>query len=166
MQLHGLVQEPPNMHPKRPVDGLECTKEEPSGKRLWTLFQQLANGSLDLFFQQCFVHNFCPLAFFDRNGRNITPSELKGPYKLQLRDECIRTTENLLQLVQPEIIVAVGDYVFKCLQKSVYCKDKRLLRLAHPSPRSLNNTNWPEKAEKFLREEDLFKYFTNEKNLI
>ncbi|TMW39503.1 hypothetical protein DOY81_015417, partial [Sarcophaga bullata] len=79
MDLHGTVEQPPTVHPKRPILGLDITRDEPSGKRLWTLFQQLSNGSLETFFKQCFVHNFCPLSFFDRNGKNITPSELKGP---------------------------------------------------------------------------------------
>lgn len=162
MDLHGTVEQPPTVNAKRPILGLDITRDEPSGKRLWTLFQQLSNGSLEIFFRQCFVHNFCPLAFFDRNGKNITPSELKGPYKIKIREECLHTTEKILQLIQPEIIVAVGAYVHDCLKKSEYCKNKRLLRLDHPSPRSLNNTNWPEKAEKFLKDEQLIEYFRNE----
>ncbi|XP_013097471.2 single-strand selective monofunctional uracil DNA glycosylase [Stomoxys calcitrans] len=165
MNLNGLISEPPNQHPKRPIKGFDCTKEEPSGKRLWTLFQKLSYDSLDVFFQLCFVHNFCPLMFFDAQGRNITPSELKGPYKKHIQDTCLRTTEAQLHLIQPEIIIAVGDYVFRTLKQSEYCKNKRLLRLDHPSPRSLNNTNWPEKAEKFLRENDLLKYLRNEVNI-
>ncbi|KAI8130772.1 Single-strand selective monofunctional uracil-DNA glycosylase [Lucilia cuprina] len=157
MGLTGTVNQPPAVHPKRPVKGLASTREEPSGKRLWTLFKELSNGSLDTFFKQCFVHNFCPLVFFNSNGNNITPSELKGPYKQQIRNECLRTTEQVLQLIQPKIIVAIGNYVYDTLKASEYCKSKHLLRLAHPSPRSLNNNNWPEKAEKFLAEEDLLK---------
>ncbi|XP_023308651.2 single-strand selective monofunctional uracil DNA glycosylase isoform X1 [Lucilia cuprina] len=162
MGLTGTVNQPPAIHPKRPVKGLASTREEPSGKRLWTLFKELSNGSLDTFFKQCFVHNFCPLVFFNSNGNNITPSELKGPYKQQIRNECLRTTEQVLQLIQPKIIVAIGNYVYDTLKASEYCKSKHLLRLAHPSPRSLNNNNWPEKAEKFLAEEDLLKYLRNE----
>lgn len=162
MGLRGQVDKPPLLHPKRPIEGLESTREEPSGKRLWTLFQKLSNGSLDIFFEQCFVHNFCPLVFFNKNGNNITPNELKAPYKQQIRDECLRITEEILKLIQPEIIVAIGLYVYDTLRKSEYCKTKRLLRLAHPSPRSLYNNDWPEKAEKFLIEEDLLKYLRNE----
>lgn len=164
MKLSGVISEPPQLHPKHPIKGLNCTKEEPSGKRLWTLLQRLSHDSLEIFFEQCFVHNFCPLTFFDAQGRNITPSEIKGPYKKEVRDICLRTTEYQLQLLQPDKIVAVGDYVFKALKNSEYCKKKRLLRLAHPSPRSLNNTNWPEKAEEFLKENDLLKYLRNEIN--
>lgn len=77
MQLRGEVIQPALIHSKRPVSGFNCHIEEPSGVRIWTLLERLANGSLETFSQQCFVHNFCPLAFFDSHGRNITPSELK-----------------------------------------------------------------------------------------
>ena len=76
MKIEGAVQQPPSLHPKRPVTGLACTTEEPSGVRIWTLIGKLS-GSLEIFSQQCFMHNFCPLAFFDVQGKNITPGELK-----------------------------------------------------------------------------------------
>ncbi|XP_030369500.1 single-strand selective monofunctional uracil-DNA glycosylase [Scaptodrosophila lebanonensis] len=162
MQLSGEVLQPPVLHSKRPVNGLNCTTEEPSGVRLWELFQKLAGGNLDTFSQQCFVHNFCPLAFFDAGGRNITPSELKAPYKQQVRDLCLDALEQELRLVQPQIVVAVGDYVFTTLKRSVYCEAIATFRLPHPSPRALNNTNWPEKAQLFLEQHDLIKYMRNE----
>ncbi|CAD6993662.1 unnamed protein product [Ceratitis capitata] len=77
MALSGSVQQPVSVHEKRPVFGLECTVEEPSGARLWSLFKKLAGGSLSIFAEKCFVHNFCPLICYDKAGRNITPNELK-----------------------------------------------------------------------------------------
>lgn len=38
----------------------------------------------------------------------------------------------------------------------------RVLRMPHPSPRALNNQNWPEKAETFLKDNNLIKYFQNQ----
>jgi len=76
MHLNGKVSQPEKVHPKRPVNGLACKTEEPSGVRIWSLFNNLA-GSLEIFSKQCFVYNFCPLIFFDKDGKNITPSELK-----------------------------------------------------------------------------------------
>jgi len=162
MHISGQVQQPPVVHFKRPVVGLDCKIEEPSGVRLWELFQSLSGGSLDTFSQQCFVYNFCPLAFFDEVGHNITPSELKGEFKRQIRDMCLNSLEKLLNLVQPQVVVAVGDYVFTTLNKSSFCKTVSLIRLAHPSPRSLNNTNWAEKATAFLQQHDLIKIMRNE----
>ncbi|KAH8271369.1 hypothetical protein KR018_007666 [Drosophila ironensis] len=163
MQLSGTVDKPAVEHPKRPVVGLDCHIEEPSGVRLWELFLRLS-GNMDTFSQQCFVHNFCPLAFFDEAGRNLTPSELKGTYKTRIRDLCLEALEQQLALLKPTIVVAVGEYVHSVLKRSDYCKSDSIsvLRLAHPSPRSVNNTNWPEKAEAFLVEHDLVRFMRNE----
>ncbi|XP_017023330.1 single-strand selective monofunctional uracil-DNA glycosylase [Drosophila kikkawai] len=163
MQLAGSVERPPNEHPKRLVVGLDCRIEEPSGVRLWELFLRIA-GSMVTFAQQCFVHNFCPLAFFDEAGKNLTPSELKGPYKQQLRDHCLDTFEEQLHLLQPQVVVAVGEYVHTALKRSKYCKSDSVtvLRLPHPSPRSVNNNNWPEKAQAFLEDNNLIRYMRNE----
>ncbi|XP_030554053.1 single-strand selective monofunctional uracil DNA glycosylase [Drosophila novamexicana] len=162
MHLSGEVLQPSLLHRKRPVNGLNCKIEEPSGVRLWELFERLAAGSLDTLSQQCFVHNFCPLAFFDEEGNNITPSELKGQLKQQIRDVCLDALEKQLQLLQPQFVVAVGEYVHKVLNRSKYCQTVSVSRLPHPSPRSLHNTNWSEKAQAFLEEQDLIKFMRNE----
>ncbi|KAH8388272.1 hypothetical protein KR093_002322 [Drosophila rubida] len=164
MQLTGDVEQPPFVHSKRPVEGLNCRIEEPSGVRLWELFQELAGGSIDIFSQRCFVHNFCPLAFFDEAGRNLTPSELKGAFKQQIRDICLAALDKLLVLVQPQLVVAVGEYVFATLKRSVYCKSVSVsvLRLPHPSPRALNNTNWAGKASNVLQQNNLIAIMRNE----
>ncbi|XP_060650379.1 single-strand selective monofunctional uracil-DNA glycosylase isoform X2 [Drosophila nasuta] len=148
MQLTGEVLQPPLVHPKRPVEGLNCKIEEPSGVRLWELFLHLAGGRIDTFADRCFVHNFCPLAFFDEHGHNITPNELKGAYKQQIRDICLNALEQLLNLVQPQTVVAV-------VSVSVF-------RLPHPSPRALNNSNWVEKASNFLQKNGLITIMRNE----
>lgn len=60
-----------------PISGLACEREEQSGKRFWGTFREICGDSADIFFRNCFVHNYCPLAFFHSGGKNITPSELK-----------------------------------------------------------------------------------------
>ncbi|XP_017084729.2 single-strand selective monofunctional uracil-DNA glycosylase [Drosophila eugracilis] len=146
MKLAGSVDQPPVIHPKRPIAGLECRIEEPSGVRLWELFLRLA-GNMETFSRQCYVHNFCPLVFYDEAGKNLTPSELKGPYKSQVRDLCLGALEEQLILLKPEVIVPVGEYVHAALKRSLYCKSNSVsvLRLPHPSPRSVNNTDWPKR---------------------
>ncbi|XP_055906936.1 single-strand selective monofunctional uracil DNA glycosylase [Eupeodes corollae] len=166
MHIEGYIEQPPLVHPKRPVKGLATSIEEPSGVRIWTLIEKLA-GSIDIFSQQCFMHNFCPLAFFDSQGKNITPGELKGDAKAAVRDICLKYLEKELLLVQPEIVVAIGTYVGDCMKRLakqsnyVGC-NVNILQLAHPSPRSLNNTNWPDKATNFFESNDLLKYLKNE----
>uniref|UniRef100_A0A1A9WNN6 Uracil-DNA glycosylase-like domain-containing protein n=1 Tax=Glossina brevipalpis TaxID=37001 RepID=A0A1A9WNN6_9MUSC len=162
MQLSGLVDQPDEIHPKRPVNGLQHTTEEPSGKRLWPLLEKLADGSLDNFFKQCFVYNFCPLIYYDKHGKNITPNELKGAYRQEILNVCLETLESLIRLLDCEIVVAIGDYVFQCLKKSEYCQSKRIMKLAHPSPRAVGNQNWPEKAEKWFHNENLLPHIRGE----
>lgn len=165
MKIEGQVNQPPKLHTKRPVVGLRCTTEEPSGVRIWTLIEKLA-GSVDIFGQQCFMHNFCPLAFFDDQGKNITPGELKGDVKSSVRDICLKFLEKEIELIQPEIVIAIGSYVGDCLKRlakqSNYVGSLKILQLAHPSPRSVNNNNWPEKATVFFQENNLLKYIRNE----
>ncbi|XP_067617786.1 single-strand selective monofunctional uracil DNA glycosylase [Eurosta solidaginis] len=162
MCLTGAVKQPPSVHAKRPVLGLECTTEEPSGVRIWGLLKKLAGGSLTTFGRQCFVHNFCPLIFHDKAGRNITPSELKGDYKSIIGKLCLEILDQELDLLQPEIVIAVGEYMNGMLKNSRHANSLKIFKLPHPSPRSLNNQNWPEKAEQLLCELDLVKYIRGE----
>lgn len=161
MQLRGNVKQPQQIHSKRPINGLNHTTEEQSGKRLWGLLQHLAEGDLDVFFEQCFVHNFCPLMFFDRNGKNITPNELRGTYQQEVRDVCMKALEELLELQQCEVIVAVGEYVYRCLQRSEFCSTKTIFKLPHPSPRTKGNENWISKTDELIRNSCLFPYILN-----
>ncbi|KAH8383327.1 hypothetical protein KR009_008021 [Drosophila setifemur] len=163
MQLSGSVDKPPVEHPARPVDGLSFRKEEVSGVRLWDLFLRLS-GNMETFARQCFVHNFCPLAFFSAKGNNLTPSELKGPYKKQIGTRCLEAFDQQLLLLKPMVIVAVGKYVLDLLKKSEYCQSVSVsvLGLPHPSPRSAKNTNWGETAQAFLEEHNLIRLMRNE----
>ncbi|KAI8124664.1 hypothetical protein FF38_10666 [Lucilia cuprina] len=158
MGLNGTVNQPPNIHPKRPVNGLATTIEEPSGKRLWTKFQELSDGSLDIFFEQCFVYNFCPLLFYNSKGDYISPQKLKAPYNRQISNACLHTIEQILELIQPEVIVAIGRYAYDNLKAVKYCIEKRLLYLRHPSPRACTK-NWSKIADEFFKNENLLKYF-------
>lgn len=76
MQLSATVNRPIEELSKPAVTGLQCTRIEQSGKRLWGLIRQIA-GTPEQFSKQCFVHNYCPLAFFQNGGKNITPAELR-----------------------------------------------------------------------------------------
>lgn len=77
LKISGSVGVPPKEHPQRKVTGFQCTRSEISGKRLWGLFQDLC-GSPENFFQNAYIHNYCPLALMDTSARNITPAELKA----------------------------------------------------------------------------------------
>ncbi|XP_049303144.1 single-strand selective monofunctional uracil-DNA glycosylase isoform X3 [Bactrocera dorsalis] len=162
MGLSGTVMQPPSLHLKRPVDGLECIIEEPSGVRIWGLFKKLAGGSLMTFGRNCFVHNFCPLIFYDKAGKNITPSELKGDYKAIIGKLCLDALDKEQDLLEPEILVPIGAYIKGIIKRSRHVNSFKVCTLHHPSPRALNNQNWPERAEELLHKYDLVKYISNE----
>ncbi|XP_052866599.1 single-strand selective monofunctional uracil DNA glycosylase [Anopheles cruzii] len=161
MGLKGTVLKPSDELSVRPVEGLSCTREEQSGKRWWGLYEELC-GSPENFFNACFVYNLCPLAFFHKSGRNITPSELKGQAKREVQSIAEQHLIIALRLLQPKIIISVGRYTedrVKALMKQNQLDPTiRTLCMPHPSPRSLNNTNWNEKAKHWLAEHGIMPY--------
>lgn len=62
--------------PRRPVEGFKCHRSEISGRRFWQLMWKLC-GTPERFFKNCFVYNYCPVAFLRENGNNVTPNEIK-----------------------------------------------------------------------------------------
>ena len=75
LKIFALVSQPAKVHPKRPVQGFDCTRSEVSGRRLWSLFAERF-GAPENFFDEHFVLNYCPLVFCDEGGRNVTPDKL------------------------------------------------------------------------------------------
>uniref|UniRef100_A0A8W7NZF9 UDG domain-containing protein n=1 Tax=Anopheles atroparvus TaxID=41427 RepID=A0A8W7NZF9_ANOAO len=161
MGLRGTVLKPASELPARPVEGLACTREEQSGKRWWGLYQELC-GSSDAFFRSCFVYNLCPLAFFHSSGRNITPSELKGKAKGEIQTIAEQYLAIALTVLKPRVIVSVGRYTedrVKSLLKQNKLDHSIVTHcMPHPSPRSLNNTNWNEKAKVWLTEHGIMPF--------
>lgn len=146
----------------RPVEGLNCTRSEQSGQRWWGLYRDIC-GEPENFFRNCFVFNICPLAFFHSSGRNITPAELKGTAKTRMQDVCNEYLKKALDLFAPTVIVSVGRYcedrVKLLVRQNLLDPERvRLLCMPHPSPRSLNNTNWPEKAQQWLVDNGIMPY--------
>lgn len=76
LQLSGSVEKPVNEHPKKKILGLNCHRNEVSGKKFWAFFQTLCETP-EKFFRHSFVYNHCCLAFMSTSGKNITPPEIK-----------------------------------------------------------------------------------------
>uniref|UniRef100_A0A182N728 Uracil-DNA glycosylase-like domain-containing protein n=1 Tax=Anopheles dirus TaxID=7168 RepID=A0A182N728_9DIPT len=164
MGLRGTVAKPSSELASRPVQGLACTREEQSGKRWWGLYEELC-GTPDQFFRSCFVYNLCPLAFFHQTGRNITPSELKGKAKGEIQSISEQYLAKALTVLKPKIVISIGRYTEDRMKALI--KQNKLdasivtFCMPHPSPRSLNNTNWHEKAKGWLTEHGIIPYLTN-----
>lgn len=74
LKIDGHVFKPEIECPDRKIYGIASPKSEPSGDRLWTYFSKLSITP-ETFFKHSFVFNFCPVAFMETNGRNVTPED-------------------------------------------------------------------------------------------
>ncbi|XP_066245479.1 single-strand selective monofunctional uracil DNA glycosylase [Euwallacea similis] len=158
LQIEGEVSKPPNECPFRPVQGFDCVRKEQSGDRFWKFWESQC-GAAENFFKNAFVYNYCPLAFMDRQGRNVTPADLKECKELE--SICDEYYSEIINLMEPNFLIAIGRYIEKrthILFKQTGSKIP-ILCMPHPSPRTINNQNWPEKALQFLEKNNLKKYF-------
>lgn len=109
LQISGTVTKPTTEHPKRPIQGLGLAKIEVSGSRFWGLMQSLC-GEPDIFFRNCYVHNYCPLCFMAASGKNITPPTLKVGERSPLQEICDRFLVEVVRLLEVEWVVGIGKY--------------------------------------------------------
>lgn len=82
--------------------------------------------------------------------------------KKLLQEICLKYLKEAIDLLAPELIISVGRYAEDRV-KDLYkvnaiddCIEHKCI--PHPSPRALNNTNWNEKAKKWLIDNDVMKY--------
>lgn len=150
------VERPPREHPKRPVLGFECGRSEVSGLRLWGLFATRF-GTPDEFFAEHLVVNYCPLAFLESSGRNRTPDKLPPSERTVLFEHCDRHLSAVIGALDPEWVVAVGDFAYRRAQ-AVFTRERpRLGRILHPSPASpAANRGWSKLATAQLQEQGVW----------
>jgi len=139
--LSGKVGSPENLHPKRPVIGLECERGEVSGTRLWGIIEEMF-GSAERAHQHFFVVNHCPLLMFDANGSNLTPDKLRGEAATRLLSLCDEHLRQVVSILGAERVIGVGAYAEKQAKKALAGNDVEIDRIPHPSPASpLANRN-------------------------
>ena len=107
--IAGEVTSPANEHPKRAIQGLNCTKNEVSGTRFWNLMRELCS-SPEVFFKNCYVHNYCPLCFMAASGKNITPPMLRTLERRHLEEICNQSLIEVIDLLGVEYVVGIGKY--------------------------------------------------------
>ena len=156
MGLRGEVSKPEPEHPKRPVDGLSCTKSEVSGRRLWGLFAERYPMAKD-FFEDHFVANYCPLVFMEAGGRNRTPDKLPADERARLEAICDRHLQKVAEILKPEWLVGVGGFARKRAELALDGMDVSMGTILHPSPASPSaNRGWAEAATKQLLEQKIW----------
>ncbi len=147
--IDAVVKKPPHEHPKRPVLGMECTRSEVSGRRVWTWAEERF-GTADAFFKRFFVWNFCPLAFLEDSGRNRTPDKLPTEERDALFAPCDAALVAMIDVLEPQRVIGVGGFARKRIE--VILKEHELDlpvgTILHPSPASpAANRGWAPQAE-------------------
>ncbi|MEZ4462223.1 MAG: single-stranded DNA-binding protein [bacterium] len=143
MKLEGEVKKPKNEHPKRPIDGLTCSRSEVSGARLWG-WGASTFGTPEAFFDKFFVWNYCPLSFMEESGRNKTPDKLPVEERDALFAVCDRWLDEVVKTGGFERVIGVGAFAEQRARKAV-TTDVEFGRILHPSPASPKaNAGWEE----------------------
>ena len=151
------ISKPKNEHPKRPVDGLACNRSEVSGRRLWGLFAERFD-SAEVFFTDHFIANHCPLVFMEETGRNRTPDKLPAAEADPLMAVCDSHIRDVVQILKPEWLVAVGGFAEKRAETALDGLKVRIVKILHPSPASpAANRGWAEQATKQMNEHGIWR---------
>ncbi len=138
------VGKPKNEHPKRPIEGLQCSRSEVSGRRLWGLFRQRYK-SPKAFFNDNLVMNYCPLVFMEESGRNRTPDKLLPSERERLQAYCDAHLAQAIRVARPDYLVGVGAYAEKAFLRvaNTIHRSPAVVRILHPSPASpAANRDW------------------------
>ena len=151
------ISKPKNEHPKRPVDGLACNRSEVSGRRLWGLFAERFD-SAEVFFTDHFIANHCPLVFMEETGRNRTPDKLPAAEADPLMAVCDNHIRDVVQILKPEWLVAVGGFAEKRAETALDGLKVRIGKILHPSPASpAANRGWSEQATTQMNEHGIWR---------
>jgi len=145
--IDATVVPPRHQHPRRPIEGLACTRNEVSGTRLWG-WARARFETPEAFFSSFFVLNYCPLAFLEESGRNRTPDKLPAAERAPLYDACDRALTASLELLRPRLVVGVGAFAERRASGAVAGLGIPVGTILHPSPASPKaNRGWADQAE-------------------
>lgn len=157
LAIDAEIKRPAKEHPRRPVEGLACRRNEVSGARLWGWAADRF-GSPESFFSRYFVANFCPLCFMEESGRNRTPDKLPAAEREPLFAACEEALREMCEVLRPELVVGVGAFAEARARAAVEKMDGaqaasiRIGRMPHPSPASpAANRGWAKQADAALK---------------
>jgi len=156
MGIDVAVERPDREHPRRPIQGFDCTRSEVSGRRLWG-WAASRWGTADRFFDDVFVWNFCPLAFLEESGRNRTPDKLPAAEREALEEPCRVALARVVDFLEPTFVVGIGAFAEARARAALAAHASgpavTFGRVLHPSPASpLANRGWAVQAEAQLQE--------------
>jgi len=152
LKIKATIGKPRTEHPKRPVEGLNCARDEVSGVRLWGWAQGHFGKPAD-FFRRFFVYNYCPLMFMEDSGRNRTPDKLPAEVKAPLLKACDEALRDVVGVMQPQYVIGVGTFAASRAAAALDGSTVTLGRILHPSPASpAANRDWAGTVERELKE--------------
>ncbi len=138
----------PEPHPRYPVLGMQCHRDEGSGQRLWGWAARRL-GTPQAFFRRFVIWNYCPLLFL-ADGRNMIPSRLSRDETGPLEAACDAALAEVVEVLQPAAAIGIGRYAQERLRR-VVPDGLPVHYLLHPSPASpAANRHWIESAEETL----------------
>jgi single-strand selective monofunctional uracil DNA glycosylase len=165
LKVEGIVGKPLNEHPKRKVYGLECPRGEVSGTRFWSLWRTIC-GTPDQFFENCYVHNYCPLCYMTSTGKNVTPSAMTVHFRRSIEKLCDSSLVDIIQLLNVNVVVGVGKYAEECMRRAVsgtgLQETLKICSMPHPSPANPNTrNNWEGQAIEELKKHEILSLIEN-----
>jgi single-strand selective monofunctional uracil DNA glycosylase len=150
MKIEAPIERPAREHPKRPVLGFACTRSEVSGARLWG-WAESRFGEAPRFFRDFIVLNYCPLAFVEESGRNLTPDKLAAEERSGLFAACDAALAECVDALEPEWLVGIGGFAAGRVAGLAASRGLRTGAVPHPSPASpAANRGWNTAAEASL----------------
>lgn len=149
--ISAKIRKPELCNPKRPVYGFDCIKSEVSGRRLWGVFKDRFKTP-ENFFEDHFVTNYCPLAFVELSGRNVTPDKLPSLEKNPLLKICDAHLRRVLEILEPDWLIGIGGFATEQGREAADGMKIQIGQILHPSPASpAANRGWAEAVTKQLR---------------
>jgi single-strand selective monofunctional uracil DNA glycosylase len=150
--LEGHVDVPAEQHEKRPVLGFACKRSEVSGSRLWGWARHRFE-SPERFFERFFVINYCPLAFMEASGKNLTPDKLPAAERSALFAVCDEALRRAVEILEPQHVVGVGGFAEARARSALEGYELTISTILHPSPANPSaNKAWAATIERQLRE--------------
>ncbi len=156
LRVEAPVGRPAGEHPKRPISGYACPRNEVSGERLWG-WAAATFGTPEAFFSTFFVHNFCPLIFLEESGRNLTPDKIKAAERKPLLEPCHRALGRVIKVLGPRRVIGVGVWATKMVRTMLDSGYDGVMpevgTILHPSPANPHaNRGWAGKVNAQLKE--------------
>jgi single-strand selective monofunctional uracil DNA glycosylase len=150
LKIRSPIAQPKRPHPKRPVLGLESTRGEVSGRRVWS-WVQASWGGVERFAERAVIVNYCPLCFMEASGKNRTPDKLKKPERDALYAACDEALLRRVEYHQPEWVIGFGAFAEKRARSIITTPNVKIGRVLHPSPASpAANRGWAPQANQQL----------------